>query len=240
MAADDTGQGALIVMDLERVWAVIPAYNTAPYIADVIQATSMHLPLSRIIVVDDGSNDGSGEEARKAGAFVLSHPRNFGKGEALKSGYKYALDKGAEWIVSLDSDMQHDPASLSDFFTAASGGEADLIIGKRRITGSKMPLDRRLSNWTSSALLSLVVGQRLFDIQCGYRMVRGASLAGVECRSNRYDFEIELLLRLIERGARIGWVVVPTRYSGEPSSIHRVGDTLRFLKWVIRYLFRSL
>ena len=136
----------------------------------------------------------------------------------------------------MDSDGQHDPEALGQFIKLAREGELDLVVGRRRIAGSKMPWDRRFSNAASSALLSLITRQRLYDVQCGYRMVRTKSIKGLHLERDGFEFETEFLLKMLRSGAKVGWVGIPTIYGDEKSHIGRARDTWRFLSVVFEYL----
>lgn len=224
---------------MEGLWLLIPAYNAGRHIGELLKKTAQYIPQQRTIVVDDGSVDETAEFAVTSGVEVLSHKPNRGKGFALKRGFEHLNSKGAEWIICIDADLQHDPAVLPDFINAARLNKYDLVIGKRVRRGSRMPLDRRFSNWITSLFLTLLTGTRIEDAQSGYRLIRTRILNGLELTANRYDFEIEYLLKSIKSGARIGWINIPVIYSGERSSIHRFRDTLRFLKIVFDCQFRS-
>jgi glycosyltransferase involved in cell wall biosynthesis len=223
-----------------EIWLLIPAYNVARYIQQLLVQTSRHIPSVNTIVVDDGSSDETAKLAESMGVILFSHQRNMGKGAAIRDGFKIAIENGAKWAITMDGDLQHDPEFLPDFLHYANEGTNDIIIGNRRIAGTKMPLDRRFSNWSSSLLLSLITKRRLLDVQCGYRMFKTDVLKDLDCRSDRYDFETEILLKLIRRGARIGWVEIPTHYNHQPSDIKRWRDTRRFIKIVGSFIFGRL
>jgi glycosyltransferase involved in cell wall biosynthesis len=171
---------------------------------------------------------------------LLAHERNLGKGAALKDGLAFIHGRGAQWGITLDGDLQHDPAHLPDFLRLANENKHDLIIGARRRNQGGMPWDRRFSNWITSQTLSLVTGRPLRDVQCGYRMIRMTAIEGLTIRSNHYDFETEMLLSLADRGARIGWMPIMTRYHDSESSINRLMDTLRFLKVLFNFIHMKI
>jgi len=223
----------------DSIWLLIPAYRVADQLGTLLALTATRIPPHRTIVVDDGSPDDSAATASLAGVNVMRHTQNMGKGEALKSGFREAMEKGAEWIITMDGDLQHDPEKLSDFISASTS-DAALIIGRRDFRAGGMPLDRRFSNRTSSLALSLITGVKLFDVQCGYRMYRAEAIRDLPMNSSHYDLEIELLLRIIRRGGKVGWVDIPTIYGDRISSIHRGRDTLRFIDWWGRYLLGKI
>jgi glycosyltransferase involved in cell wall biosynthesis len=218
------------------VWLIIPAYNVEPWLEELLRRSSSYIPLSRTIVVDDGSTDGTAQIAQRSGALLARHIFNQGKGKALKTGFEYVLGKGALWCITMDGDLQHPPEVIPKFLEAAATNVCDLIIGSRDFHSKGMPWDRRFSNWSTSKLLSRVTGQRIHDAQSGYRMIRTDLLKKVDLSSRRYDFETEMLLRLSRLHARFQWIQIPTIYNQSQSSINRLGDTLRFIKVVSKFL----
>ena len=113
-----------------EIIALIPAYNEARFIADVVNGALKHLP---VVVVDDGSSDGTGGAAALAGAKVISHGRNQGKGKALLTGFDYAIRRGVDAAITLDADGQHDPDEIPLFIEAFRAGQGDIIIGQRTV-----------------------------------------------------------------------------------------------------------
>ena len=220
----------------ENIRLLIPAYNVENYLDELICEVSKYLPVKNILVVDDGSNDRTAEIARNQDVDLIVHEKNLGKGAALLSGFDYLIERGSEWVITMDGDLQHDPASLPEFIERAVKGNYDLVIGERKRNAGGMPWDRRFSNFTTSLLLSLASGQRIRDSQCGYRLIRCNILKDIEIYSSGYEFETECLLKLSKAGARIGWIEIPTRYRGAASSINRFRDTLRFLKVYLRFI----
>lgn len=226
-------------MTSDSACLIIPAYQAATTLRLLLQQTVDYIPATRTIVVDDGSTDDTSKLASTTGVCLIQHERNLGKGAALQSGLAAAIEFGMDWAITIDADLQHPPESISDFLRKASSTNFDLIIGRRNFSSEVMPLDRRFSNTASSALLSLLLGIRLYDAQCGFRMIRLSSLKGMQFHSPGYEFEAELLIKLIKRRARIGWVAIPTRYGTESSHIRRGRDTIRFLSTIFRELSRG-
>ena len=233
---------------LRNIRLLIPAYNVAAYLAELLEEALKYIPAQDIIVVDDGSTDRTSQIARRFGVELLTHEKNQGKGAALLNGFNYLIKRGVEWVITIDGDMQHDPAMLPDFIAKAESGEYDIVIGARRLAGN-MPWDRRFSNWSTSRILLLVTGRKIKDSQCGYRLIRCSLLRSLippfsplnkggrgDQWSRGYEFETECLLKLSRAGAEFGWIDIPTHYKGAPSSINRFKDTLRFLKVVIRFV----
>ena len=203
--------------------AVIPAFNEAETVNKVLAETRRYVDLA--FVVDDGSEDGTSFLPEG----LLRHFRNRGKGVALRTGIRSALSAGAEIIVTLDADGQHDPAEIPRLLSAMN--DADLVIGKR-IRSNLMPRIRRWSNGGSSLLLSVASGQRWYDVHSGFRAYRADLFRKMEIHSRRYEVEIELLLKACRAGCRVVEVPVSTRYGSERSNFAAARDTFRFLKAV--------
>jgi len=165
-------------------------------------------------------------------AEVVRHDVNRGKGAALATGYRHALDAGWEWAYTLDADGQHLPAEMPRFLEAARRDGLDVVVGTRMADPAGMPWIRRATNRFTSAVVSRLAGQRIPDSQCGYRLFRVAPLAGLVLRTVRYDTESEILVRLARRGCRIGAVPITSVYGGERSAIRPLRDTARFCRLV--------
>ncbi len=211
-----------------RVLALIPAWNEAPRVGRIVEGARAYLP---VLVVDDGSTDGTAEVAEKAGATVVRHPRNRGKGAALKTGFAWALAHGYDAVLTLDADGQHDPREIPRFLAALDAGAGDLIIGKRQF--SKMPWPRWWSTPLGTVLLSLALGRYIPDNQSGYRLITRRALESLQLTSDGFEMEVEMIAEAIRLGLAIGWVPIRTIYGiGKRSYFHPVKDTLRFLRMV--------
>ncbi|MCA9782287.1 MAG: glycosyltransferase family 2 protein [Candidatus Cloacimonetes bacterium] len=212
-----------------RFAVVVPAHDPGPRLRATLDALLLQVPAAHVLLVDDGSRDGSVAHARDLGIDVFSHSTRQGKGAALASGFTVLGRRGWPWILSMDADGQHDPSYIPRFIQAASEGNLDLVLGDRMSAPGPMPWDRRLSNALSSRLLSWRLGQRLPDSQCGFRLYRTSLLARLSLQCRQFDLESELLLKALPAGGRLGFVRVPSLYHGTSSGIHRLGDSLRFL-----------
>ena len=213
--------------------AVIPAYREARHIGPVIEA--VRALGATVLVVDDGSPDDTARVAEAAGAVVLRHPANRGKGAALQTGFREALRRGCAFVVTLDADGQHDPADLPNFLDAFRRTGIPVLVGNRMGDRAAMPWLRRITNRVMSRLLSSIMGHYVPDTQCGYRLYRSDILAVVALDSPGFAAESEVLLRLAARGVRMDAVRVRTIYGDEASSIRPVRDTWRFFRMLMRY-----
>lgn len=213
-----------------RVLALIPAYNEALRIGAVIERTAVHLP---VCVVDDGSRDETAGIARLSGAEVLSQSPNQGKGAALIAGFKYAVEKEYDAVVTLDADGQHDPEEIPLFLAEFSQG-ADLIIGRRDFR--KMPFPRNFSNTIGTWLFSRALGQYCPDNQSGYRLYSRRMIeASLNSSETNFEFEVEVIVRCVQLGFGLSWVPIKTIYAGETSHI----KPLRHIKHFFRVVHQT-
>src|SRR5204862_3104724 len=173
--------------------------------------------------------------ARNAGAEVIVHPQNVGKGESIKTGLCYLLDRNFCYVVILDGDGQHRPEEITRFLAVASSTRAELLIGSRMQDVREMPLVRQWVNRYMSNKISRLCGQAIPDTQCGFRMIHRSLIPDLLGGAERFDYETEMLILASRKGCRIESVPITTVYSDEVSSIHPVRDTIRFFKLIRRY-----
>ncbi len=215
---------------------LIPAYNAGSTISELIEKTSKFVDKSDIVVVEDGSEDLTFEIAQRAGAVVLKHKKNKGKGEALKTGFGYALKKNYHALITMDADLQHDPESIPDFIRMADSAPG-VVIGTRKRNLRIMPLARWLTNNLTSVILSVLSGQSIRDSQSGYRLISTQVLKNLKLESKKYDLESEILIRAARKGFLIREVPIKTIYGGGKSFINPLIDTGRFIKLMWRSLW---
>jgi len=197
------------------ILALIPAYEEGPRIGPVVEAAARHLP---VLVIDDGSVDDTAERARAAGATVIRQVPNAGKGEALRAGFRHALEAAAPAVVTLDADGQHDPAEIPAFLARFAERRAELIIGQRDL--GDMPAVRRLSNTLGGMALAVALGRSVPDNQSGYRLIgRTLMRAMLDSEESGFEFEVEMIARCLAIGLPIDSVPIRTIYAGEPSHI---------------------
>lgn len=219
-----------------RVAVVIPAFEAAATIGDVVARTRAALPTAQIIVVDDGSTDGTGEEGRGKGTTLVTHPRNRGKGAALRTGIARACSESAAVIVTLDADGQHPPADIPRLLEPIAEGNADVVLGARARKGA-MPVSRRFTNWLSASLASRIGGQPVSDAQTGFRAFTRGVAERVRPGGDRYEYEANFLLDALRAGYRVASVEVPTIY-GSRSHFRLWADTWRMARAFARHAGR--
>jgi glycosyltransferase involved in cell wall biosynthesis len=217
----------------ERGCVIVPAYQEARRIAAVVRRIREFMV--DVVVIDDGSTDATAREAEAAGAVVLRHGVNRGKGLALHTGFTHAREHGFDYVITMDGDGQHDAADLPRFVEAYRRTGTPVLVGSRMSDVRSMPWIRRLTNRFMSWLLSREMGQAVPDTQCGYRLFRCQVLPEAAAQSPRFAAESELLLRLSRRGVPIGAVPVATIYRDEKSKINPFRDTVRFFGMLRRF-----
>jgi len=220
-----------------KVAVLIPAFNASRTIFELVRRIAKLIELQNIIVVDDGSSDNTSCLAREAGAVVLCHRENRGKGEALKTGFRHVMDGCYHGVISLDADGQHDERFIPLFLQIALQKKADILIGSRMDLVGQMPWIRVLTNRITSACISALVGQKIPDSQSGYRYIRTDVLKVLRLRTSHYETESEILMQAGRKGYRIDSVPISSIYGEEKSAIRPMRDTLRFILLVMRNLF---
>ncbi len=214
--------------------AVIPAYHDEKHIGDIVRRTAQQL--DHVLVIDDGSNDETAQRAREAGAEVIVHSQNRGKGEAIKTGLRHCLAREVTWLILLDSDGQHLPEEIERFLSAAaSATQPMLFVGNRMDNASAMPFIRRVVNRYMSRRISHLCGQRIPDTQCGFRMLHQQLIPELLGGGDRFDYDTEVLIIASRKRYRIEPVPITTVYSDQVSNIHPVRDAFRFFKLMRRY-----
>jgi glycosyltransferase involved in cell wall biosynthesis len=218
-----------------RVAAVIPAYQAAPSVGDVARGALALLP--EVLVLDDGSTDGTADEARRTGARVISFPENRGKGAALRAAFTDLFGRGFDAVITLDADGQHLPEEIPKLLAAAP--EADLVLGVRDHLFAEMSALRRASNRLSSRAISFAAGQPLADIQTGFRFYTRRLIETAGFPEDRFEAESAVVVRAARRGFRIVSVPVHLGFAdGRTTSHYRpLLDSLRIAGAVIRARF---
>jgi glycosyltransferase involved in cell wall biosynthesis len=223
----------------DDVAALIPAYRAGATVGRVVEGARREL--AHVIVVDDGSNDDTGVRARAAGAEVIQHPANSGKGAALRTGLRALADRGVARALTLDADGQHLPEEIPVLLAASDAAPGAIVVGARRKAGHTIRRMNRFANWAADRLLRLVARQPLPDTQSGFRVYPVATTLALGASGSRFDFETEVLLRAARRGIQVVGVPVAVHYPpvAERVSHYRPGaDTLRIIGTVLRVLAR--
>lgn len=181
--------------------------------------------------------DGTADIARKAGAVVLVNAKNHGKGYSLQRGFDYIISHGYDALITIDGDGQHSPVDLEKFVRLFEDKSPDIICGNRMRNPKGMPGVRFVTNKIMSGLISLVCHQKIYDTQCGYRLIKTSVLRNIQVSSSAFEIESEVLIKASKKGYRIVSVPIQTIYSNERSKINPFFDTVRFIVYIVRELF---
>ncbi len=215
--------------------AVIPAFNEENNIASVVKGTLNYA--NEVVVVNDGSSDKTGLVAKQAGATVINNETNMGKADAMYKGFDYALSKGADVVIVLDADGQHDPEEIPSFIEKINEGY-DIVVGARRFNPDVMPKIRIFANSFSSFFTTLVCKTKILDSQSGYRAIRSEVLRKIKFSSHRYQIETEMLIKAAKCGFKIAFVPIKTIYRVQAKSkVNQIVDPLKFLWLVFKLSF---
>ena len=201
-----------------KIIVAIPAFNEGPTIGSVVLKARQFA--SEVVVVDDGSQDDTAETAELAGARVIQHARNLGKGVAIRSAWLYARQHSPEAFVLLDGDHQHDPNDIPRLMEKVLSGKSDLVIGVRWGKTSGMPMYRRMGKRALDyATAAATKNGILTDSQSGYRVFSRRALECLEPTEDGLSIESQLLLEAQERNLRIEEVHIDSRYDLDGSTI---------------------
>lgn len=218
-----------------RIGVLIPAFNEEPSVAEVVKGARQFA--ERVLVLDDGSTDRTGQAAAAAGAEVIRHPVNRGKGAALRTGLKALAERGCDPVIVLDGDGQHDPAEIPAFLSEVRQSGAEIVVGNRMSAAEGMPFVRYWTNRTMSFILSGLIGQKVPDSQCGYRLISARAIGMLPFATSNFDAESEMLIAAGRQGLKISSVSVRTIYGPEESKIRPGRDTVRFIRLILQNLF---
>jgi glycosyltransferase involved in cell wall biosynthesis len=192
---------------------VIPAYNEAATIRGIAERTLAQLP--RLIVVDDGSTDGTAAALEGLPVTLIRNPRNLGKAASLWRGMAVALAENATAVITLDADGQHRPEDIPRLLEAHRADPRALVIGARLHEGDRIPAERYYANRFANFWISWAAGQRVEDSQSGFRIYPAPLLRALPGRIGRaasFVFESEVLIEAGRRDTRLAWVPVPAIY----------------------------
>lgn len=215
-----------------RIVAAIPAFNEEVPIGTVVLKARKFA--DEVVVVDDGSVDRTAEVAELAGARVISHPRNLGKGAAIRTALDYILRNGADIIVLHDGDMQHDPSDIPAVVAPILAGRADVVIGTRDLGAAGMPRYRRLGARLLDHATSWATGRKeLFDSQCGFRAFSRKAAEALLPQRRGIGVESEMLIRSVAEGYRVEEVPVSVRYDVEGSTMNPARHGAEVLRTIV-------
>jgi glycosyltransferase involved in cell wall biosynthesis len=224
---------------------VIPAYQAQGHVGKVVEAllTSRKTvtPIPKVLVVDDGSTDDTGNEAARAGAVVERHTQNRGKGAALVTGLRWAQREGFTQIVTADADGQHLTSDILRFTQLPTAPDA-IVLGVRDLVHAGAPSANQFSNGLSNRFLSWFTGQQLRDTHCGLRRYPVSATLALSCKDTGYAFEAEVLIRAARAGIPIEQVPISVYYPPEKERLSHfrvVRDPYRIIIRVLATVFEA-
>ena len=216
--------------------AILPGYNEAETIEEVIDAVRLHVPMFDILVIDDGSTDGTGAIAEEAGAMVLRHPFNLGIGGAVQTGFVFAQERGYDYAVQVDADGQHCPEEITKLLAAMRDNPSlDMVCGSRFMTRDKSypaTISRRTGIHIFAFILSRIVGQHVSDPTSGFRLYNRRGIA-LFARDYPHDYpEVEAVLMVHFHRLRMREVPVRMFQRGGGSSSITSGKSVYYLSLI--------
>ena len=220
----------------DRALVIVPTYNERENIIKLIEAVQAQSPILDVLVVDDGSPDGTGalvdvRAATDSRVHVIHRERKLGLGTAYVAGFRWALQREYEYIFEMDADFSHDPQHLPEFLENVRN--ADLVIGSRyrdgRVTVVNWPIGRLLLSYFANVYARFVNGLHIFDSTAGYKVFRRKVLEAIDLddvRSNGYAFQIEMHFRTWKKGFRM--IEIPIVF------VDRTEGTSKMSKKIVR------
>lgn len=223
---------------IEDILVIIPAYNEEKAIGKLLRELKKYF--KNILVINDGSTDRTKEIVEKENVKIISHPFTKGKGEALKTGFFYAIKNNFPAVITMDGDGQHLPEEALKFVKKyREKKDVGIWVGKRNIFLKDMPLIRRVTNLSMSVLISLLSFYWIPDTQCGFRLIKTDILKKVKLYTSYFETESEILIKARWKGVKIKSIPIKTIYGKEKSKIRPLRDTLRFFKMLLIILFSA-
>lgn len=193
-----------------KIIAAIPAYNEARHIEEIVSSTLQYV--NQVIVVDDGSTDGTGERAREAGATVIKHPTNLGKGVAINTAFKTAREINPCAMVLLDADGQHRPEEIPQLLGPVLNNQADMVVGSRFLANNDIPKYRMLGQTVLNITTNLGSGIKLTDTQSGFRAFSRKAIERLAFKETGFAVESEMQFRANRCGLKVTEVPINTNY----------------------------
>jgi len=221
----------------DRTLAIIPCYNEEATIGSVVLMAKRHV--NEVLVVDDGSTDDTAKIAKEAGATVISHKRNRGKSPAIKTGFRYVLDNGFDYVVTIDGDGQHNPSEIPVVLENVVNNGHDISIGFRSGNGTEMPIWRRIGKRVLDYATSFSNGGFVTDSQCGFRAFNKKAVKGITSRLNgdAFSAESEQLIKAHELGLNVVNTHVSCKYKNLDTSTKNPAShgfsVLRYVIWLV-------
>lgn len=216
------------------MYCVLPAFNEEESVREVSEEAKKYV--DEVLVVDDGSLDRTAEMAAESGAVVIQHQRNMGKGAALRTGFKEALERGADMVVTLDADGEHYPRDIPKLVEPIRSGKADIVVGSRlHDGGEKGPFMRKLSRGITTLILGRLFNVHVSDTQSGFRCFSRKAIERLDFKGDSFVAESEMLIDASREGLRM--VEVPVTYVYIGGNFPALRETVLFILLCVRKIF---
>ena len=243
MTAPEAGKAATS----ERGLVIVPTYNERENVARIVESVLAQDPRLNVLIVDDGSPDGTGAIVDEIAAVnprvtALHRAKKMGLGTAYLAGFKWALARDFAFVFEMDADFSHDPGHLPEFLRAIAN--ADLVLGSRyrdgKVTVVNWPMSRLMLSYAANVYARMVTGLQLYDATGGFKCFRRAVLEAIDLddvRSNGYAFQIEVSFRAWKKGFRIAEIpiVFTDRTEGESKMSKRIVREAIWMVWRLRW-----
>jgi len=220
-------------MNNRKVIAVLPAYNEGKRISAVVRKVKEYV--DEVVVADDGSKDDTSKEAALAGAVIVRHRVNLGKGAALQTGVQAAILRGAETIVLMDADGQHPPEKIPELVEKIQSGNFDIVFAFRK-HDREMPGYRRFGNQWLNFSVRFLFGMLVSDVWCGFRAFRADIYPQIQWQRRNYSVDVEMALRAAQHKLRYCEIPIPTIYHDVYKGVSIV-DGIRLLLNILIWRF---
>lgn len=221
-------------MTTNNVYIIIPAMNEASRIGSVVQGVKQ-LGYQNVIVVDDGSADGTGKKAREAGAEVIAHLVNLGAGAATKTGIEMALERGAEYLLTMDGDGQHFPEDVPRLIKVLVDHKVDCVLGSRfKEKNNKIPRNRILMNQVGNFITAIIAGLWVSDSQSGMKAFTADFARKLDFQFSGYEFCTEFIHLLHHNKASYREIPIKVHYSSE--TLEKGQSLKNGLKMILKFI----
>ena len=215
---------------------IIPAYNAENTLKKLLYSLRTNYSIN-VLVVNDGSSDNTMKIAEENSNFVLNNSTNLGKGRSLQRAFDFASKNNYDFVITMDSDLQHPTEAISKFINLHKQHPESIIIGARKLT-KNMPFHRKISNYLTSKLISFRIKQKILDSQCGYRLIPKPYFENFKSNRTGFHFESELILKFGLQNVKFDFVEIPTIYNSDiKSNMNNFYATYDFVKLFFESFF---
>jgi glycosyltransferase involved in cell wall biosynthesis len=220
-----------------NICAIIPAHNEAKTIGYLVEEARKNG--LDVLVIDDGSSDQTSRIAKEKGATLIRNEKTAGKGNSLRKGFDFVINKDYDGIITMDGDGQHDPSDIMQFTQKIKDSDTKIVVGNRMFKTRNMPFARWLTNKIMSSFISSICRQYIPDTQCGFRYIDKKALKSFELSASNFEIETDILIEASKKGYKIYSVPIKTIYQDHKSRINPFLDTMRFFGFIFKKRWTS-